>query len=70
MQPVAIALASKAIATFPFASVSPMIPLPTTLMSNKAVPRNSAKIIRPISAPIPYTGAKTSPVRINKFGFM
>ena len=42
MQPVAIAFASRAIAIFPLAKLSPIIPLPTTLIKSIAVPLNSA----------------------------
>src|ERR1700680_1474709 len=42
VEPVAIVLASSAIATFPPASRSPMMPEPTTAASRKAVPSASA----------------------------
>ena len=41
--PVAIVLASKATARFPFAKFSPIIPEPTTIASKNAVPINSEK---------------------------
>jgi hypothetical protein len=40
--PVASEFASRATASFPFASRSPIIPEPTTIASKKAVPKNSA----------------------------
>ena len=42
MQPVAIAFARRAIAVFPLAKLSPIIPLPTTLIKSMAEPLNSA----------------------------
>src|SRR5580698_7985707 len=47
--PVASVLASSAMATFPPARRSPMIPDPTTAARRNAVPRNSATARRPIS---------------------
>src|SRR5678815_1601781 len=44
MAPVATLLASNAIARLPSASLSPMIPEPTTAATRKVVPRNSATI--------------------------
>src|SRR5215472_4276485 len=61
--PVAIVFASKAIATFPPASRSPMIPEPTTAIRRKAVPTNSAVIrarrlnlIGDLYHPVPSSG--------------
>ena len=42
-QPVAIALARSAMASLPCDKVSYITPLPTMLINNKAVPKNSAK---------------------------
>ena len=44
--PVAIAFASRAIATLPLARRSPIMPEPTTAASNRAVPTNSAVNLR------------------------
>ena len=43
IQPVAITLARSAMASLPCDKVSPIIPLPTMLINNKAVPKNSAR---------------------------